>query len=89
MVQLTSRDEAMLEWLGVVRMADVDAIRWALAGLAGDHSGPPVSRRKAQQQVARRAGIGRGRTFRTDGWCGRRIRRSAGVRDDSMSTGRS
>ena len=58
MVQLTSRDEAMLEWLGVVRMADVEAIRWALSGLAGDHSGSPVSRRKAQQWVARLAGVG-------------------------------
>ena len=58
MVQLTSRDEAMLEWLSVVRMADVDAIRWALAGLAGDHTGSPVSRRKAQQWVARLAGVG-------------------------------
>lgn len=58
MVQLTSRDEAMLEWLSVVRMADVEAIRWALSGLAGDHSGSPVSRRKAQQWVARLAGVG-------------------------------
>ena len=28
MVQLTERDETLLEWLRVVRMADLDAIRW-------------------------------------------------------------
>lgn len=53
MMQLTDRDEAMLEWLGVVRMADMDAIRWALGGLAG--AGGPVSVRKAQWWVARLA----------------------------------
>ena len=31
MVQLTKRDEAMLDWLSVVRMADQEAVRWALA----------------------------------------------------------
>lgn len=50
-MQMTERDEAMLEWLGVVRMADMDALRWALGGLSG--AGKPVSLRKAQQWVAR------------------------------------
>lgn len=53
MMQITDRDEAMLDWLSVVRMADIDAIRWALGGLAG--AGTPVSMRKAQWWVARLA----------------------------------
>jgi hypothetical protein len=50
-VQITVRDEAMLEWLQVVRLADMDAIRWAMgsmSGLAG-----PVGARAAQLWVAR------------------------------------
>ena len=50
-VQITKRDDAMLEWLGVVRMADMEAIQWALGGLAG--SDQPVGRRVAQEWVAR------------------------------------
>lgn len=57
-MQLTSRDEAMLEWLGIVRMADVDAVRWALAGLQEGAPGGPVSVRRANQWVARMAGAG-------------------------------
>jgi hypothetical protein len=54
MVQLTSRDAAMLEWLRCVRMADTEAIRYALAGLAADEfPADPVTLRKAQQWVAR------------------------------------
>ncbi|MEO8095886.1 MAG: hypothetical protein ABI632_13280 [Pseudolysinimonas sp.] len=50
-MRLTDRDEAMLEWLAVVRLADMDTIRYALGGLSG--SGEPVSLRKAQQWVLR------------------------------------
>ena len=50
-VQITRRDDAMLEWLGVVRMADMQAIQWALGGLSG--AGEPVGRRVAQEWVAR------------------------------------
>lgn len=57
-MQLTRRDEAMLEWLGVVRMADVDAVRWALAGLQEGEADGPVSIRRANQWIARLAGMG-------------------------------
>ena len=55
-VQITRRDDAMLEWLGVIRMADMNAIQWALGGLSG--SGEPVGRRVAQEWVARMIGLG-------------------------------
>ena len=58
MVQMTRRDEAMLDWLGVVRMADMDAVRWALAALATGETEKPVSLRKAQQWVARLEDVG-------------------------------
>ena len=64
MVRVTGRDEAMLEWLGVVRLADIEGIRWALSGLSEVESEGPLARRKAQLWVTRmaRAGlIGRGR----------------------------
>ncbi|TPW78407.1 hypothetical protein [Schumannella sp. 10F1B-5-1] len=65
MVQVTGRDEAMLDWLRVVRMADTEAVRWALAGL-GDSEVPegPLSARMAQNWITRMlaAGlVGRGR----------------------------
>lgn len=50
-MRLTQRDEAMLEWLEVVRFADMDAIRYALGGLLESRS--PVSLRRSQQWVAR------------------------------------
>lgn len=50
-MQMTSRDEAMLRWLRVVRMAEMPALRWALGGFGA--AGQPVSLRKAQQWVAR------------------------------------
>jgi hypothetical protein len=50
-VQKTERDDLMLGWLSVVRTADLDAVRYALAGLANAPS--PVSLRKAQQWTAR------------------------------------
>jgi len=50
-IQLTDRDEAMLAWLNVVRMADLEAVKFALAGLAG--AVEPVGKRRANQWVAR------------------------------------
>jgi|GEM_PF-1696036 hypothetical protein len=65
-MQMTLRDERMLAWLTTVRLADMEAVRWALAGF---ESAPrPVSLRRAQQWVARLVEVGlldRGRpTFR-------------------------
>ncbi|MBN9239929.1 MAG: hypothetical protein J0J03_09660 [Leifsonia sp.] len=57
MLQLTSRDEAMLDWMNVVRLADVDAIRWALSAYQEDHDGP-VSVRRANHWIARMAELG-------------------------------
>lgn len=58
MLQLTSRDEAMLDWMNVVRLADVDAIRWALSAYQDDHDGSPVSIRRANHWIARMAELG-------------------------------
>jgi hypothetical protein len=58
MLQLTSRDEAMLDWMNVVRLADVEAIRWALAAYQDDHEGAPVSIRRANHWIARMAELG-------------------------------
>jgi len=57
MTQLTSRDEAMLDWMNVVRLADVDAIRWALSAHQDGHDGP-VSVRRANYWIARMAELG-------------------------------
>jgi len=54
--QLTRRDEVMLEWLGVVRVADVHAISYALAGFAG--GSVPVTMRRAQQWILRMVSTG-------------------------------
>ncbi|MCI4658280.1 hypothetical protein [Cryobacterium zhongshanensis] len=51
MVQVTERDLAMVDWLGIVRLAEVDAIRWALGAMLG--SAEPISTRKAQHWVMR------------------------------------
>jgi hypothetical protein len=51
MILVTDRDMAMIEWLGLVRMASMDTLRYALAGLSG--AGEPVSLRRAQQWVSR------------------------------------
>ncbi|WP_448812161.1 hypothetical protein [Agromyces bauzanensis] len=53
---MTVRDEAMIEWLSVVRMVDMEGIRYALGGFSGE--GEPVSLRRAQQWVARLKGTG-------------------------------
>jgi hypothetical protein len=55
-MQMTTRDADMLEWLSVVRVADVDAVRWALAGLAG--STVPVTPRRANMWIARLVEVG-------------------------------
>lgn len=48
----------MIEWLSVVRMADMDGIRWALAGLQDGGADKPVSVRRANQWIARLAAEG-------------------------------
>ena len=53
MVQLTKRDEAMLDWLSVVRMADQEAVCWALAALPQGHADQPVGVRRGNQWIAR------------------------------------
>ncbi|TFD24216.1 hypothetical protein [Cryobacterium sp. TMS1-13-1] len=56
MVQITERDEAMVQWLDVVRLVDVEAVRWALGAFAG--AGQPLSLRRAQLWVASMSAIG-------------------------------
>lgn len=58
MLQLTSRDDAMLDWMNVVRLADVEAVRWALAGFQNYHGDGPVSVRRANHWIARMAELG-------------------------------
>lgn len=58
MVQLTWRDEVVLDWLVVVRLADLEAIRWAMAGAAGRTDGQPLVLRKAQRWVTRMHDVG-------------------------------
>lgn len=55
-MQMTERDEAMLAWLSLVRIADMSALRFALAGLAG--ASEPVSERRVRQWVARLVEMG-------------------------------
>jgi hypothetical protein len=56
MVQFTSRDDEMLRWLGIVRMADMDTIRYALGAFGG--VGKPLGVRKAQLWVSRLTEMG-------------------------------
>ncbi|HEX4403097.1 MAG TPA: hypothetical protein VHZ98_17405 [Galbitalea sp.] len=53
---MTARDEQMIEWLKVVRVTDMESIRFALAAFAD--ATKPVSLRRAQQWVARLAELG-------------------------------
>ncbi|MES2094556.1 MAG: hypothetical protein V4531_12200 [Actinomycetota bacterium] len=53
---MTERDGAMLAWLSVVRIADMSALRFALAGQAG--ASAPVSERRVRQWVARLIDMG-------------------------------
>lgn len=50
-MQMTVRDERIIEWLRVVRMADSEALRWVLAAMDGRDE--PVTLRRAQQWIAR------------------------------------
>ena len=51
MVLVTERDEQMIEWLKVIRVTDMESIRFALAAFAD--ATRPVTLRRAQQWVAR------------------------------------
>ena len=53
MVQLTKSVEATLDWLGVVRMADQEAVRWAFAALPDGYADRPVGVRRGNQWIAR------------------------------------
>lgn len=55
-MQMTKRDVDMLDWLSVVRVADVDAVRWALAGFAGSRE--PVTMRRANVWITRLVEVG-------------------------------
>jgi hypothetical protein len=56
MVLVTVRDEEMIEWLSIVRVTDMESIRFALAAFAD--ATRPVSLRRAQQWVARLGELG-------------------------------
>ncbi len=56
MALVTARDEQMIEWLKVVRVTDMESIRFALAAFAD--ATRPVSLRRAQQWVARLVELG-------------------------------
>lgn len=55
-VQLTARDERMLAWLESVRIADVEAVRFAMSALGGGSE--PVVVRVAQRWVKRMEAAG-------------------------------
>jgi hypothetical protein len=68
MIQFTSRDDEMLRWLGVVRLADMETVRLALGAMHGSDRG--VHLRKAQNWVARLIELGlveRGRPTHREG----------------------
>ena len=56
MVLVTARDEQMIEWLKVVRVTDMESVRFALAAFAD--ATRPVTLRRAQQWVARLVELG-------------------------------
>jgi hypothetical protein len=56
MVLVTDRDEQMIEWLKVVRVTDMESVRFALAAFAD--ATRPVTLRRAQQWVARLVELG-------------------------------
>jgi hypothetical protein len=56
MVLVTARDEQMIEWLKVVRVTDMESIRFTLAAFAD--ATRPVTLRRAQQWVARLVELG-------------------------------
>ena len=55
-VWVTARDERVCEWLRIVRVTDVQAIRWLLGVLNGTDR--PVTTRRAQEWVARMELVG-------------------------------
>lgn len=55
-VWVTRRDEQMLEWFAVVRIADMASVRWVLGALNGWTR--PVSLRQAQDWCARMQSVG-------------------------------
>ena len=77
MVQLTTRNEAMLDWLSVVRMADQESIRWALAALPERQADKPVGVRRGNQWIARL--VDEGLRSRPVGWCNFRLVRVASL----------
>ena len=78
MVQITERDEAMVQWLDVVRLAGVEAVRWALGAFVG--AGQPLSLWRAQLWVARMTAIG---------WCSRALRSTRWLRPCASYAGSS
>ncbi len=58
MVKLTGRDEAMLDWLRVVRFADSEAVRWALAGLSPSTDSEALHPRRGQDWILRMERLG-------------------------------
>ncbi|GAA2750625.1 hypothetical protein [Amnibacterium kyonggiense] len=55
-VWVVPRDEAMFGWFRIVRIADVQAVRWVLGALNGTDR--PVSTRRAQEWVVRMEAAG-------------------------------
>lgn len=55
-VWVTARDERVCEWLQIVRVTDVQAIRWLLGVL--NETDRPVSTRRAEEWVARMELVG-------------------------------
>lgn len=55
-MQITNRDRAMVAWLEIVGIADVDAVRWALAAFAGNEV--PVTPRRANVWISRMVEVG-------------------------------
>lgn len=56
MVWITQRDEAMFDWLRVVRITNTEGIRWMLGRLNGGDG--PVTKRAAQMWCARMQEVG-------------------------------
>lgn len=57
-MQVTDRDETFLQWLRVVRMADLEASRWALSATSGGRRSDPVTLRNGQRWMHRMHQVG-------------------------------
>lgn len=55
-VWVMPRDEAVLQWFSIVRIANVQSVRWVLGALSGEPG--PVSNRPAQSSCSRMATTG-------------------------------